>query len=163
MRSTARYWYDSLIWLLYTVAGILIPVVISLIVLAGLKSDITVGAFTNGGQFAVYSAAMWATVYYLMAKPAWLRLPLTEIFGLICFLGFALAITLFVLATILFNDVNVSQSLLQWPSIGLFGISAITAFIAMGLENRRLEADPRDQRKRAQQTLEQDFDETDAE
>ena len=152
-----EHWRDAISWLAYSLLGIGFPVLLTTAILAAMKLSITVGVFTNDGQIAIYSAALWATICYLLVKPATLRLPATQLIGWFTLIGFGLAVALFVIATLYSNGVDIDSRLIEWPSVALFGISVIFTFFAVGLDNKRTAFDPQSRRQADFQTLSDEF------
>ncbi len=159
MRSFPQAWYKAVVWLAYTCLGLLLPVGGSLL-LVGAVSDITLGEFTDGGQFAIYSSAMLAGTLYLVTKPARLRLGFTEGLGWLVFGMLFVAAVLFALATLSSSGEDIDRDFFRWPSIGLSIVSLAVAFVAVGLDERRMEVDVRAQTKVAQEDLRKQFRET---
>jgi len=139
MKKIPQVWSDALYWLGYNLAGIIIPVVISILAVCAMKLTFSLSAITNGGQFAIYSAAMSITTIYVIAKPNPKRLPFTEIFGLLCLLTFAGAVALFTFSILYVNGVDIATWVVEWPSIALFVFCAGVTFFAVLNDNRRTE------------------------
>ena len=144
MKKMPRVWSDAVLWLGYNLAGMMIPVGIGMLVVGAMKLTFSVSAVTQGGQFAVYSAAMSIAIMYLIAKPHPKRLPFGEVFGLVCFLTFAVAVALFVLAILYSNGVDVAIRFVEWPSICLFGVCVGVTFFAVVFDNRRIQMGRKD-------------------
>jgi hypothetical protein len=161
MKKISQTWSDAVYWLIYNLAGIIIPVGISILAVCAMKLTFSLGAITNGGQFAIYSAAMSITTIYLIAKPYPKRLPFTEIFGLLCLLTFAAGVALFVLAILHANGMDIATWVLEWPTIALFVICAGVTFFAVVADNRRIEMGQKELRLMTQSRLDslnKDFD-----
>lgn len=162
MKRIPQIWSEALYWLGYNLAGIIIPVVISILAVCAMKLTFSLSAITNGGQFAIYSAAMSITTIYIVAKPNPKRLPLTEAFGLLCLLTFAGAVTLFVFSILYVNGVDIATWVVEWPSIALFVFCAGVTFFAVVNDNRRTEMSQKELRSMKQRSfdsLNKDFDE----
>lgn len=161
MKKIPRVWSEALYWLGYNLAGIIIPVVISILAVCAMKLTFSLSGITNGGQFAIYSAAMSITTIYVIAKPNPKRLPSTEIFGLLCLLTFAGAVTLFVFSILYINGVDIATWVVEWPSIALFVFSAGVTFFAVANDNRRTEMSQNELQRMNQSridSLNEDFD-----
>lgn len=161
MKKIPQAWSGAAYWLGYNLAGIIIPVGISILLVCAMKLTFSLSAITNGGQFAIYSAAMSITTIYLIAKPHPKRLPFTEIFGLLCLLTFAGAVALFVLAILCINGVDIATWVVEWPSIALFVICAGVTFFAVVADNRRIEMGQKELQRMNQSRLDslnKDFD-----
>jgi len=157
MRTT-RPWIDALVWLAYALSGIFLPIIASIILLLALQLELTLGGFTNGGQFALYSAAMWTTASYLIARPAFSRLRFTEVLVLVTFAGLFLSAVFFVIAAVAANGGRINQMVIQWPTVGLFMFSTASAFLVVGLDKRRAEVDILGHRQAAEKALNEAFD-----
>jgi hypothetical protein len=120
--------------------------------------------FAGGGQFAVSSAGLLMTTTYFVARPRSIfRLPLTEGFVLAAIVGLLCGAFFFVLATLPVSGVNIDPNFYQWPSVVLFGLALVIAFVAVGLDNQREVDQPNAvQRSNAAQRsgLEEGFDAT---
>jgi len=159
MRSFPQAWYNALIWLFYTSLGLVLPVCGGLLIV-GAASDIRLGEFTDGGQFAIYTSAMLAGTLYLVAKPGTPRLGFTEWFAWFVFGALFLAAVLFALATLSSSGEDIDRHFFRWPSIVLAIVSVGVAFIAVGFDERRMEFDVRAQSKLEEAELRQEFRET---
>jgi hypothetical protein len=160
MKNIPQYWSESLAWLAYNLFGIAFPVLVSIIALAAMKRVLSVGAITQGGQFATYSAAMSIATVYLVAKPDPKRLPFTHPFCLASFAVFGVAVTFFFLAVLYANGVNIAGWIIEWPSVILFIVCAIITFLAVLFDNRRAEINRRElmgSRESAQKQLGESF------
>lgn len=135
-------WYGALMWLFFASLGLIIPVGFGLLVVAAVRDvAVTFGAFTDGGQFSMYTAAMLTGTVYLIAKPAGQRLRFTEWFLWFSILALFLSGTLFTLATLFSNGLDIDPEFFRWPSVALALVSLGMAFVAVGMDNRRSEID----------------------
>ena len=133
-----RAWYDATIWLLFTAIGFLLPVAVGILAPLAFKADVTMDGVAGAGQFAISSAGLLMMTSYFIARPSSLsRLPLTEWFALASVTGLVIGTVLFVLATLDTSGVTVDSRFYIVPSIILFGIALIVAFIAVGLDKTR--------------------------
>lgn len=139
MKKMPQVWSDALTWLGYSLAGIIIPVAISILAMCAMQLTLSLGGITSGGQFAIYSAAMSITIMYTMAKRSPKRLPRTELFGLLCLFTFGGAIALFVFSILYINGANIATWVVEWPSIALFCVCVCVTFFAVVNDNRRTE------------------------
>lgn len=151
--------YNTIIWLMYTLLGILIPIGFGSYLInavAGLK----LGDVTDGGQFGIYTAGMLIATLYMIVKPTKLQLqfPSTEWFAFFTVLGLVLSFLFFVLGTLFSKGIVTDSSWFRWPSVGLFVLSLVLAFRAVWLDNERMEQDPLAHRQQEQRTLEDEFD-----
>ena len=131
-------WYDAFIWLVFTALGFLVPFAVGIIVRAATGSSVTVESITEGGQFAVSGAGLLMTTCYFVARPGSLsRLPLTEWFFLVSVTGLISGIVIFILATLAVTGFDIDPKFYQWPSVVLFVLALVLAFIAVGLDKER--------------------------
>jgi drug/metabolite transporter (DMT)-like permease len=161
MSSFPKDWYNAFIWLMYTSLGLLLPVLGALL-LVGAVSDITLGDFTDGGQFAIYTSAMLAGTLYLVAKPAQLRLGFTEGLGWLVCTGLFVAGVLFALATLSSSVEDIDRDFFRWPSIGLSIVSVGVAFSAVVLDQRRMETDLPERMSLEEEDLRKKFRQTES-
>ena len=134
----SRAWYDAVLWLLFTAVGFLLPVVGGILVPLAFGAAATMEGIAGAGQFAISSAGLLMTTSYFVARPNSLtRLPLTEWFSLVSVIGLVIGAILFVLATLHTNGVDVKADFYVVPSIVLFAIALIVAFVAVGLDKMR--------------------------
>ena len=136
-------WYDAWIWLAFTILGFMGPPLIGIFVRAASGGNVNIEWLAGGGQFAMSSAGLLMTTAYFVARPGSIsRLPLTEWFMISSFVGLLLSVSLFILAT-LDTDANYIDSRFYLiPSIILFVVALIIAFIAVGLDRTRDVNDP---------------------
>jgi hypothetical protein len=163
MKNSYQYVVDAICWIIYHLAGIAIPIVISIIVSYAINLMFTLNSVTNGGQFALYSASMSFTTLYLIAKPNPKRLPFTSILALLCWIVFAFALVFFVLAVLRINGTKISEEITKWPTIILFIISAIITFISVYIDFKRIEMNQKDLlaiKESNYQSLNNKFDQT---
>ena len=162
MRQIA--WYDAFIWLIFTAVGFLGPLLLGILFGAAFGKDLSLDLIAGGGQFAVSSTGLLMTTSYFVVKPgASSRLPLTEWFMILSVIGLFLGIALFILVTLTRSGVSIDSAYYSWPSIGLFVMALIIAFIAVGLDRTRVveKANFLEQRSRAERTkIDKDFDAT---
>lgn len=151
-------WYRAIIWLMYTLLGILIPIGFGSIFVASVAGW-ALGDITDGGQFGIYAAAMLIATLYMIVKPTTpkLQFPSAEWFAAITVLGLFGSALFFALGT-LFSKGIVTNSWFRWPSVGLFVGSLALAFRAVWLDIERMEPDLLARRQQEQRTLEDEFD-----
>lgn len=136
-------WYDAWIWLVFTILGFMGPLMLGLLVRAATGGSINAEWLAGGGQFAMASAGLLMTTAYFVARPGSLsRLPLTEWFMISSFVGLLLSVTLFILATLDIGATDVDARFYLIPSIGLFVVALVIAFVAVGLDRTREINDP---------------------
>lgn len=160
MRSLPQHWYEALIWLSYALVGLVFSVVLSLVVLLATQVRISIGSFTDGGQFALYSASMWGTVFYVIARPTPWRLYLTEWFLLVTVLGILFSAAFFLVAVLYSNGFGINPAVVRWPTIALFVVSAGLTYVAKAKDNERMELNIQKRQRSEGQALAEDFDRT---
>ncbi len=157
-------WYDAVIWASFTIIGFLGPVVVGLGIRIANGTGVTLESIAGQGQFAVSSAGLLLTTSYFVARPGSLaRLPLTEWFMLSSIAGLVLGIFFFVLATLTLSGDMINTQFYLVPSIVLFAVAFVIAFIAVGLDRARDITEPRylEENTRAQrEQIEESFDAT---
>ena len=157
-------WYDAVIWLVFTSMGFLLPMLGGTIVLMASGVGLSLESITAGGQFAVSSAGLLMTTSYFLARPGSIaRLPMTEWFMIASFMGLFSGVILLVLATLASSGFDIDSRYYQWPSVILFALALLVAFIAVRLDRDRVVAVPEflESNKRvAHEKIEKDFDDT---
>ena len=66
--SKPKDWKDGAEWLLYSMVGGLMPVWAGLLMFKLLKLQISLGTFTDNGEFALYSASYLTGIIYILFK-----------------------------------------------------------------------------------------------
>ena len=161
-------WGDALLWLSYTASGFLAPVVVGSFV--GLAAGVSVNLewVTKGGQFAVSGAGLLMTTSYFVARSrSSSRLPLTGWFVWASGTGLVFGTALFILATLSTSGIAINAGFYQVPSIALFVVALMAAFLAVGLDNVRNIGEvsavvevSRAERERIDQSFDDTFQET---
>lgn len=159
-------WYDAFLWLLFTAIGFLFPVLGGIFTPLAFGEEASLERIAGSGQFAISSAGLLMTTSYFIARPSSLsRLPLTEWFLLASLTGLVIGTFLFAFATLNSGMPVVDPRFYEVPSIVLFAIALILAFIAVGLDNTRglgsIERRNKDARDRTFQNFEATFAEDD--
>lgn len=144
-------------WLVFTLFGMLFPVLASWFLLKGLNYDPKLENFTDAGQFSFYSAALWVTTFYLIVKPSWARLDATPGLAFLYLVGYSCSLIIFCLGSIVSAGGNGDGALVRWPSLLFFAFAIIVAFLAILRDERRTSTDPRAVQTEAQAKLTQDF------
>ena len=131
-------WGDALLWLLYTASGFLAPIFVGIFVGLAVNVSVDLEWVTKGGQFAVSGAGLLMTTSYFVARSrSSSRLPLTGWFIWASGTGLIFGATLFTLATLSTSGIEIHAGFYQIPSIVLFVIALMAAFLAVGLDNVR--------------------------
>src|ERR1700693_4859990 len=101
LRNTNRsHWSDASIWLFYNLSGSLAPVWFGLLILEIFSRRPSWSDFSQHGEFALYSAAMFAPTFYIISRD--LKLPGfagRQILVLLTLLGMLAATCFFVAVT----------------------------------------------------------------
>lgn len=156
-------WTDALSWLLYNLVGSLAPVYIGYFLVKLFSRDLSWVGFSQQGQFALYSAAMFAPAFYTITRD--LKVPgfagrqplaLCASFGMLIATCLYVGVTAASMAPQPVFQIN--QGFLRISTFVLFSISAILAFLVTVLDNARLQPDVREIAAAERQDLEQDFD-----
>ena len=157
-------WRDASWWLLYTLLGFSAPTAIGISVWAAIGEPISITRVAGGGQFAISSTGLLMTTYYFVARPSpFTRLPLTEWFLAVSLIGLIIGIVLFMFAVLSIGGVKIDPTFYQWPSVGLFVVSLLLAFIAVGLDRTREIEEPGlvgTAHQTEQRRIEDEFDQT---
>lgn len=144
-------------WLVFNLFGMLLPVGAGWLLLSAEKLPASLGTFADAGQFAIYSAGMWVTTYYLIVKPSWSRLIGTPVLGFSHLAGFTLSLLLFVLGSRLSSGADINPEFVRWPSVLLYFASAIVCFLAVAFDEYRMATDPRSALLSQQDELRESF------
>ena len=165
LRNANRsHWNDAAIWLVYTLIGSLTPVWFGWFLLTLLTRNPSWADFSHHGEFALYSAAMFAPTLYIVLRdvrspgfPGRLTLGLLTFVGTLVATGFFAAVTTAFLAPppVLLID----KTFLSRGTFILFTLSALLAFIVTVLDNARLIPDVRQITNAQQAELSKEFDE----
>ena len=115
----------------YNLAGIAIPLIVSILLSLALKLGFSLETITNGGQFALYSMAMLVSTHYLLTKRSTTQIRFLSGFGIIFLVLFALSLIFFCIAVLALNGQQIEKQIVQWPTVGLFFVSVIITFIAV--------------------------------
>lgn len=137
MKKLSREWGDALTWLVYSVIGITIPVLLSMLLSVAMGLGFSVDTITDGGQFALYSVAMLVTTHYLLTKPAGKFLPGTGVIGIVFLVAFCFAVAMFSIAIMAQNGQEIQMRIIEWPSIALCVFCLAIAFYAFLSDKKR--------------------------
>ena len=133
-------WRDASWWLLFTVTGFLLPVLLGGISGRATGADINMEWLAGDGQFALSSAGLLMTTCYFLSKPSPVyRMWQTRWFLFVSLLGLAIVTYFVIMATLKNSGISVDPRYYQLPSILCFGVALIIAFVAVGLDNTRTE------------------------
>jgi len=161
--ARSSHWRDAGIWLGYSLVGSLTPIWFGWLLLTLLSRSPSWADFSSHGEFALYSAAMFAPTLYIILRdlkdpgfPGRLSL------GLLAFTGAVIATAFFAAVTTAFMSpeplLRVNQLFLRRGTLSLFAFSAGLAFIVTVLDNARFQPDVRGIAATQQQELAKDFD-----
>jgi hypothetical protein len=164
LRSASKSnWKDAGIWLVFNLLGSLTPVWFGWFLLTLLSRGPSWADFSRHGEFALYSAAMFAPTFYIILRdleqpvfPGRLPLGLLTLIGTLIATGFFAAVTTAFLTPEPLLRIN--QSFLQRGTLGLFAFSAVLAFIATVLDNARFTPDVRRISETQRTNLAKEFD-----
>ena len=104
-RNTTRtHWKDATIWLLYTLAGSLAPIWLGWLILTVLLRNPSLRDFSQHGEFALYSAAMFTpTLYTMLRETRTARFPWRSVLVLLAFTGTGVAAGFFSVVTTVYT------------------------------------------------------------
>lgn len=164
LQSTNRtHWSDASIWLVYTLAGGLAPVWTGFLLLKIFSRHPSWGDFSHHGEFALYSATLFAPAFYVITRD--LKTPGfagRQVFGLVTFLGMIVSTCFFVGATTAFLEpkplLTIDQSFLEHSTLGLFAAATLLAFVVTVFDNARLIPDVVKIAAHQQNQLSKEFD-----
>lgn len=165
LRNTTRsHWSDAGIWLFYNLIGSLAPVWFGVLILLTFSRTPSLGDFSQHGEFALYSAAMFAPTLYIISRdlktPGFAARP---ILVLLTLLGILAATCFFVAVTTAFMVpkpvLEVDQAFLMRGTFGLFAFSAVLSYLVTVLDNARLMPDVQQITGNQQAQLGKQFDE----
>jgi hypothetical protein len=155
---------EAALSLAYNLGGSLAPVWFGFILLSLFSRLPTAADFTQHGEFALYSSAMFAPALYLVLKdvptPGF---PGRSVFGLLCVTGVITSTCFFAAVTTAFMYptpvLQINQCFLQCGTLLLFVLSALTLFVITILDNARLPLDIRKSLASQITTLTKQFEE----
>jgi len=157
MKGLDAHWTDATEWLVYTLLGMLGPVAFSAFLILAQDKPLSLGGFTNGGQFAIYSLAMWITTYRLILRQSPVPIPFHRFLGFILFLGILFSFAIFTVGSLYSHSVAVQPDYVQLPSIGAFVVSSVVSFVIVALDSQRTELDLREERSEDLAQLKQEL------
>ena len=131
-------WRDAGVWFIFTTLGFLLPAFIGILFHSASGNSVTLEWIAGRGQFAVSSAGLLMTTSYFVARPSSIiRLPYTEWFLVSAIIGLVLGVSLYSLAALASGGTEIKSNYYVLPSIGLFAVALLIAFIAVGLDRKR--------------------------
>ncbi|MDE3075195.1 MAG: hypothetical protein KGJ86_07175 [Chloroflexota bacterium] len=154
----SRPWQEATVWMTYTLSGLLAPALLSGLAVLAFHHSLTLGFFTDGGQFAIYSVALWVTVLYLIVRQTPKRLPFERGLGLFNLFGYLISLLMFLLAALSSIGLSIDSRFVEWPSVGLFVLSSALTFWAVAEDSKRMGFDPRAARETQFQSLRSEFE-----
>jgi len=181
-----RHWIDALWWLFSSSVGALMPIWGLWFFLRIFQQTITIEIFTQNGEFALYSASLVSTSFYLITKdyvPARLRNFFTSDAPSVFKSAFpaqnffsSISVTILLLSTLLFASttfwhlpgvsLDLDLDLVNGLSVGLFVITTIISYVITAIDNSASGQSEEDYRKvlrQNQDELANNFDALDEE
>ena len=154
---------DSLLSLGFYVIGSLMPVWLSLSILALISQPIGFHTFLDNGQFAIYGAAAAAPlVYSLLRQSPGAEAALYILLLLVCLLGtvaiFGGLIVIDVIDSLSIGQLQINVTYLRIASIIIYLFALVATFFINLHENVYQAVDYPGRRKQRQEELEQQFD-----
>jgi hypothetical protein len=162
-RTNRGHWRDASTWLAFTLVGNLAPVWFGLFSLRVLSRHVSLADFSHHGEFALYSATLFASAAYVILKDfKVMTFPARPILGLLCFSGMFVAAAFFAPVTTAFISpkpvFDVDQEFLWQGTFVLFLVSCTIGFLVTILDNARIAPDLVKTAKDQQDQLASDFD-----
>jgi hypothetical protein len=160
-----RQWWETAKWLFYTLAGSLLPVWGSCLLLKLFSQKIQWTDFFRHGEFALYSAAIITPAIYLILKEKF-NIPFLRrhLCGFLAFSFLIFSTLIFAGVTIIAVNQNVqrpvvlNESFLVHSSIVVFCLSVFLVFFVTLGDNLITQEDLREVEQRSGKKLEKDFD-----
>ncbi len=159
-----RLWWETAKWLFYTLAGSLLPVWGSCLLLKLYSQKIQWIDFSRHGEFALYSAAIITPAIYLILKEKF-NIPFLRrhLCGFLAFAFLIFSTLIFAGVTVIAVNQNVQRAVLNEPflvrsSIVVFCLSVFLVFFVTLGDNLLTREDLRELEQRSGKKLEKDFD-----
>jgi hypothetical protein len=155
-------WRDARYWLFYTLIGGLAPIWCGYVILKLLSHQVTMGQFTQHGEFSLYTAAIVAPAFHTLGRdlkiPGFRGRQFLLLLSVCCML---LAVCVYVAVSSAYVSNSLSneldQTLLSYGTIVLFVLSTVLAFCVTVLDYARLSSDPRAVLDGQREDLKKDF------
>lgn len=155
-------WFEAADWLGWNSIGGLFPVLGGFFLFLIFKKTPTISDFSNNGQFAIYSATMFASAFYIVFKEYKSSIfSGRKLFGAICILGQIGAVLLFssvTAANLGQSGVEVNRGLVRNLSFLIYFISLIMAFLLSALDKSRAYLDIQKERKEGVEKLDAEYE-----
>lgn len=155
-------WIEAADWLGWNSIGGLFPVLGGFLLFLIFKKTPTISDFSNNGQFAIYSATMFASAFYIVFKEYKSSIfSGRKLFGAICLLGQICAVLLFssvTAANLGQLGVEVNRGLVRNLSFLIYFISLIMTFLLSALDKSRTYSDLQKERTKGVEKLDAEYE-----
>ena len=148
--SKTDHWREGFVWFVWSLVGGLFPVWLTIIGLKLTKQEIKLEAFTDNGEFALYSASYVAGTLYILFKdfqgPDKRTFPSRSLLGLM-FTGLLLAAAAMFMVVCLLNVIGAAgkpeilslldKTSLRQMSLVVFPVTMVLSLLVMVADNVR--------------------------
>jgi len=176
-----EHWADATWWLFASSIGALMPIWLTWFILVLFQLPVKFQTFTQNGEFALYSASLLSTAFYVITKdyaPAKIKeffkkskspsikasFPAQLFFVLLCFVITLLSALLFTGTTIWNlpeNSLSINLNLVHNLSIIFFVLATVISYVITAIDNSAIgqtDEDYRELFRKGQDELQQKFD-----
>ena len=146
-------------WLLWSGLIAPIPIWIQFFVLKSLSQGLSLSEFADKGEFAIYSASIFASALYLLSKNE--RASVIKgrgVFWPACIIGLLLAVLFYGIVTVsIFGQIPANLAFFRMVTSILFVAAIIFGFLITGFDAVRSPRDPMSPAKDEEKRLEDEF------
>jgi hypothetical protein len=155
MKIKKEHWIDATWWLFASSIGALMPIWLTWFILVLFQLPANFGLFTQNGEFALYSASLLSTAFYIITKdyaPSKIKeffrkskapsikatFPAQLFFVLLCFITALLSALLFTGTTIWHlpgNSLNINLKFVNTWSIIFFIVATGISYVITAIDN----------------------------
>jgi len=150
---------DTFLWLLWSGLIAPIPIWIQFFVLKNFSQGLTLSEFADKGEFAIYSASIFASALYLLCKSD--RASVIKgrgVFWPACIIGLVLAVLFYGFVTVsIFGEIPTNLAFFRMVTSILFVAAIIFGFFITGFDAVRSSRNPMSPAKDAEERLEDEF------
>lgn len=162
IESVRKTWKEALDWLGWNSIGGLFPIIAGFILFLFFKKKPSFSDFSNNGQFAILSATMLASSFYIIFKEYKASFfSGRKIYGAICLILLIFVVLLFSSVTAAEAgkfDHDLDRNLVRQISLIIYVISVIITFFLTALDKDRSYTDLLEDRKRGIKKLDGELD-----
>lgn len=160
--ATKENWWDTVKWLMYNIFGGLLPVYVTVLIIAIIPISFDFFAFFENGEFVIYSASLLSGACYLILKDKETPFVHRHLFGGVSLVAIVVATTIYAGLRLIRlyspDDVGINKKALVISSTILFAISLVVSFLANFVDNIINSVDPTALKRTTQEKFETDFD-----